>query len=364
LKEEALTIHTPGEGKGSWYYSPRFLPWLRENLTRFDIVIIHGLWQFHGYAVQKIFRQLKKRGGNKLPALFIMPHGMLDPYFQSVPGRKLKAIRNRYYWKLIENKTVNGADGILFTCLEEQRLASMPFRPYYPKKEAVAGLGVQEPPFFVENMQKAFLEKCPSVMNSNYLLFLGRIDEKKGVDLLVEAYKNLAGKYAGKEKQLPMLVIAGPGQDTPYGEKIKQIVASSSLIRSSVAFTGMLKGDAKWGAFYCAEAFVLPSHQENFGIALVEAMACGTPVLISNKVNIWQEVNKARAGLVEDDTAAGTCLLLEGWDKLSTEERGLMGSGARQCFEKQFSVEMAARQMLQALAIEHKPAVVQKFVTS
>src|SRR5882757_196658 len=133
LTEEPLVIHTPGEGRGAWYYTSRFIPWLEENCTRFDIVIIHGLWQFHGYAVQKMFRQLKKKGVSNLPALYIMPHGMLDPYFQAVPGRKLKAIRNWCYWKWIENKMVNGADGVLFTCLEEQRLAALSFSPYAPK---------------------------------------------------------------------------------------------------------------------------------------------------------------------------------------------------------------------------------------
>jgi glycosyltransferase involved in cell wall biosynthesis len=250
----------------------------------------------------------------------------------------------------------------LFTCREEQRLAGIPFSPYAPKHAAVAGLGVQQPPLFTENMQKAFLGKCHAVMNRNYLLFLGRIDEKKGVDLLVDAYKKIAEDSGADD--LPMLVIAGPGLDTPYGEKIKQLVAASPLLESMVAFTGMLEGDAKWGAFYCADAFVLPSHQENFGIALVEAMACSKPVLISNKVNIWQEVIKGQAGLAADDTAPGILSLLTKWTTMHPEQQKRMAARARQCYEKQFSVEMAARQMLQALDIDHRPASVKKFVAS
>ena len=364
LAEEPLAIHTPGEGRGAWYYTPGFIPWLQENCTRFDIVIVHGLWQFHGYAVQKMFRQMKKRRVNQLPAVYIMPHGMLDPYFQAGRGRKLKAVRNWCYWKLIESKMVNGADGILFTCREEQKLADLPFSPYAPKRAAVAGLGVQEPPLFTVNMQRAFLGKCHAVMNRSYLLFLGRIDEKKGVDLLVDAYKKIVEDYSSETEDLPMLVIAGPGLDTPYGEKIQQMVAASPLLQSYVAFTGMLEGDAKWGAFYCADAFILPSHQENFGIALVEAMACGKPVLISNKVNIWQEVIKAQAGLAADDTAAGILSLLTKWTTMHHEQQKRMAAWARQCYEKQFSVEMAARQMLQALGIDHKPASVKKYVAS
>ena len=355
LSEELFVIHTPGEGRSAWYYSPGLIPWLQTNCIRFDIVIVHGLWQYHGYAVQKVFRQLKKREIPQLPAVYVMPHGMLDPWFQAVPGRRLKAIRNWCYWKLIENKMVNGADGILFTSLEEQTLASLPFRPYMPKHAAVVGLGVQQPPFFTENMQKAFLNRCPEVMNRNYLLFLGRIDEKKGVDLLLEAYDQIAADYPMENNQFPMLVIAGPGLDTPYGKKIKKIVANSPLLKSQVAFTGMLNGDAKWGAFYCADAFILPSHQENFGIALVEALACSKPALISNKVNIWREVIETQGGLAEDDTLSGTLSLLNRWMTLRPEQQQLMGVRARQCYERQFSVETAAKRMLRAIGIDHKP---------
>jgi glycosyltransferase involved in cell wall biosynthesis len=359
LKESPFVIHTPGEGQSAWYYSSGLKPWLKINYIRFDIVIVHGLWQYHGYALQRLFRQLKKRI-TRLPAVYVMPHGMLDPWFQAVRGRRVKAIRNWCYWKLIEKKLVNGADGILFTSLEEQTLASQPFRPYKPKHTAVVGLGVQGPPLFTENMQKAFLNRCPEVMNRNYLLFLGRIDEKKGVDLLLEAYDKIAVDYsvdnASENYQFPMLIIAGPGLDTPYGKKIKKIIATSRLLKFLVAFPGMLSGDAKWGAFYCADAFVLASHQENFGMALVEALACGTPVLISNKVNIWREVVETQGGLAEDDTAAGTLSLLNRWMTMRPEQQRLMGVRAKQCYESQFSVEMATKRMLRALGIDHKPA--------
>src|SRR6202011_5454174 len=88
LTEEAFVIHTPGSGKGSWCYNSKLVPWLRGNLDRFDVVMVHGLWLYHGYAVQKVIRFLKKhqlsidQEKSKVPKVFIMPHGMLDPYFQ------------------------------------------------------------------------------------------------------------------------------------------------------------------------------------------------------------------------------------------------------------------------------------------
>ena len=94
-------------------------------------------------------------------------------------------------------------------------------------------------------------------------------------------------------------MIAGPGLDTAFGREMRQLAESlcpqpSTLTpQPAVFFPDMLTGDAKWGALYGCEAFVLPSHQENFGIAVVEALACGKPVLISNQVNIWREIEAA-----------------------------------------------------------------------
>ena len=114
------------------------------------------------------------------------------------------------------------------------------------------------------------------------------------------------------------LVIAGPDEEGLKPELLS--LASEAGVSDRVHFPGMLQGDAKWGAFYAAEAFVLPSHQENFGVAVAEALACGTPVLISNQVNIWREIAEDGVGLVEDDDLAGTMRLLERWRDLPPEE--------------------------------------------
>jgi glycosyltransferase involved in cell wall biosynthesis len=83
----------------------------------------------------------------------------------------------------------------------------------------------------------------------------------------------------------------------------------------------MVTGDAKWGAFFGAEAFILPSHQENFGIAVAEALACGKPVLLADKVNIAEEIADDGAGLMELDTPEGTLRLLQGWISMTVQER-------------------------------------------
>ena len=116
-----------------------------------------------------------------------------------------------------------------------------------------------------------------------------------------------------------------------------------------ITWTGMLSGDLKWGAFRSAEAFVLPSHQENFGIAVVEALACGTPVLISNRINIWREIIADGAGVAEDDTAEGILRLLKAWLARTPGERKKMSECARLCFNTRFRSEEAAANLLRVL---------------
>jgi glycosyltransferase involved in cell wall biosynthesis len=111
----------------------------------------------------------------------------------------------------------------------------------------------------------------------------------------------------------------------------------------------MLSGDLKWGAFRAADVFILPSHQENFGLAVVEALACGVPVLISNRINIRREIQTDRAGLVAADTLAGTRDLLRRWQRLAEGERQAMRVAAARSFRQRFEIERAAQHLVGAL---------------
>ena len=124
-------------------------------------------------------------------------------------------------------------------------------------------------------------------------------------------------------------------------------------VAHAITWTGMLRGDLKAGAFHAAETFVLPSHQENFGIAVAEALSCRIPVLISNKVNIWREVCADQAGFAADDTLAGTRQLLHKWLALSREERERMAHNAARCFSQRFHIDTAAINIL-LLVAQHR----------
>lgn len=353
-KAAPFITHALGPGRGPWQYSTKLIPWLVANLARFDAVILHGLWLYHGYALRQALRRLQRQqpaaGSPKIPVprFFVMPHGMLDPYFQKAPDRKLKALRNWIYWRLFERKMIAYADAILFTCETECLLSRNSFSPYQPKRELVVGLGVEQPPTYMPAMREAFLTKCPECADRPYLLFLSRLHEKKGVDLLLRAYGQLARDQAFSAQTFPALVIAGPGLETPYGEGLRQLAAELP-VPATVLFPGMLTGAAKWGAFYNCQAFVLPSHQENFGIAVVEALACGNPVLISNQVNIWREIESAGGGIIAADTLAGTQHLLGHWYQLPELAKRAIGEQARDAYHKYFTIELATTKLATAL---------------
>jgi glycosyltransferase involved in cell wall biosynthesis len=166
------------------------------------------------------------------------------------------------------------------------------------------------------------------------MLFLGRLHVKKGVEMLIDAFRAV---------RPPMrLVVAGPPDTAAYGERLRRRAEGLP-----VDFVGMLRGEEKWGALAAAEVFALPSHQENFGVAVAEALAAGTPVLVSERVNIWREIVEAGAGWAEPDDAAGTRRLVERW---VAEGNAGMRERAAACFAARFDIASTARRFAALLA--------------
>ncbi|MGC4072099.1 MAG: glycosyltransferase [Nibricoccus sp.] len=329
-----------GPAKTSYAYSHRVRPWLEKNLGRYDAVIMHGLWQFLGLAVRSVARE-------KGVPYFVIPHGMLDPSIRET--YPIKHVKKWLYWQLIERRILRDARAVFFTCQEERRLARKTF-PFYRCNERVIAYGAARPEGFPDNWSAAWSTRCPSADRRRYFLFLGRIHSKKGVELLIRAYGKITRTYAVSHGGTPPdLVIAGPCVDERYLATLKTL-AQAEGVGASVHWPGMLTGEAKWGALAGAEAFVLPSYQENFGIAVVEALACGTPVLISNRVNIWSELDADNVALVEPATQDGITRLLERWLLLTADARAKMGEAAKASFEKRFEIGYAATNFAEQLS--------------
>lgn len=217
-------------------------------------------------------------------------------------------------------------------------------------RERRVKFGIAPPPQGVEQQKAAFRSLLPQVERRPFLLFLSRIDSKKGCDLLVKAFAQVAPAHPDL-----LLVMAGP--DGAGWRPELEAMASQLGVADRIVWPGMVTGDAKWGAFRLAQAFVLPSHQENFGIAVAESLACGTPVLISNKVNIWREIEAGGAGLVGEDDLAGTIATLEAFLRLTPQACEEMRTHAEQVFLEHFDLSLWGMELIDILEQEILPHV-------
>jgi glycosyltransferase involved in cell wall biosynthesis len=199
-------------------------------------------------------------------------------------------------------------------------------------KGYVVPYGCSRPPDNTEELKEAFYERLPELRGNRFMLYLGRIHPKKGCDLLIHSF----AKYASADPGLH-LVMAGP-DPKDWGAELQELVAQADLT-GRVHWPGMLKGDVKWGSFYASEVFILPSHQENFGIAVAEALACGKAVLLSDKVNIAPQIEKDGAGLMEPDTQEGTDALVRDWIALPAQARAAMESQALITFRERYDMQ-------------------------
>jgi glycosyltransferase involved in cell wall biosynthesis len=326
-------VHALGPSRLRYGYTARFVPWLSVNARRFDAVIVNGIWQYHSLATRQVL------AGTGIP-YFVFTHGMLDPWFKHT--YLLKHLKKWLYWPWAEYRVLRDARAVIFTCEDERQLARRSFW-LYKVNEAVTAYGTSSPPENGKELAVSFLASHPELKDRRIVLFLSRIHEKKGCDLLLQAF----AQVAALDSRLHLLM-AGPDQ-TGWAAGALRALAERLGIAHRISWPGMLQGDAKWGAFYAAQVFCLPSHQENFGIVVAEALACGKPVLISNKVNIWREIETEGAGFVDDDTVAGTLRNLQRWLALDPAEYEQMVDRARQCFSQRFHIRRAAERLIEII---------------
>lgn len=333
LKGLPLPVYALGPGTLSYGFSPRFVPWLRENARNYDAVIVNGLWQYHSFGAWRVLR-------NSDTPYAVFTHGMLDPWFKRT--YPLKHLKKWMYWPWGEYRVLRDANAVLFTCEEERVLARESFW-LYSCNEVVVNLGTASPSADSEAQACAFFDRFPNLREKRLALFMGRIHPKKGCDLAIQAFAKILAKDPDWH-----LVMAGPDQ---VGWQAKLSSISEQLkIANRITWAGMISGDVKWGAFRASEIFVLPSHSENFGMVVAEALACSVPALISDKVNIWREIESDGAGLVFPDDLAGTANLLLRWSQMPKAEKNAMRQRARECFLNRFEIQKAASALMNAIS--------------
>jgi glycosyltransferase involved in cell wall biosynthesis len=300
---------------------------LRRQIPAFDLVHIHSLYLFHDLVTGHYCRRYG------IPYL-MRPHGTLDPFLH----RRHRG-RKRLMEKWFENRNIRGAAALHFTTYREAELAA----PYtFGTPGLVVPLGVGNDEFATLPEPGSFRRRHPEIGDRRIILFFGRINFKKGLDLLARAFGAVA-----RRRQDVHLVIAGPDNEGWGGRVRTWLEAEGAEARTT--FTGMLLGPERLAVLRDATLFALPSYSENFGLAVVEAMAAGLPVIISDQVNIWQEVKAGGAGrVVPCDAAALADQILDLLDRPEVAQQ--MGRKGRALVQERFQWPQVGRSLAEAYA--------------
>lgn len=300
---------------------------LKTAVAEADLLHCHTLWS-----------PLVSRGAGLARKLgrphVLAPHGMLDPY-----SFKQRWLKKRLYLECIERKTISAATRVIFTAIEERELAEKTFGLI--ANAEVVPLGADRSLENREALRNRFFLQNQDLRGKQILLFMGRLHPKKRPDILPDVISAINTSFPDAT-----LVFAGTGEEA-YIESIRRRAQLLGL-GDNVRFLGHLSGEAKFSALAAADVFLLPSHQENFGIAVAEALHAGVPVVLTRNVNIWREIEDANAGIAvtEDDldkrlASAVTALLSD--DK----RRAMMSRNAQKLASDAFSWDTSCKRTLQ-----------------
>lgn len=265
----------------SW--NPALGRYLRARLQNFDVVHIYGLYDFLGPATAAACRE------REIPYV-VEPIGMFVPIVRNLWMK-------RRYHRFLGRKMFAGASAIIATA--EQERAELISGGIPKEKIVLRRNGVDTPKSFPAQGIFRGLLKIPR--NAKLILFLGRLSQKKSPDLLLRAFAS--EKVSELPARIPVhLAFVGP-DEAGMLTKLKQMAAKLSLAER-VHFLGPLGGEAKWGAYRDAEVFVLPSQNENFGNTAAEAVASGTPVIVTDQCGIAPLLDGIAGLVVRHDEGA------------------------------------------------------------
>lgn len=308
--ETVPAIFFPRQWSEAYKYSHPLAHWLGERTRDFDVVHIHAVFS---HACLAAAQTCRKQG---VPYV-VRPLGTLDPW-----SLKQKRFRKELFWHLGVRQMLRGAAAMHYTTVAERRLAE---ESLGLTRGAVIPLGIEADLF---EQTKSSL---PPLVTAPYVLVLSRLHHKKGLDILLPAFLSLAKRSEFVEWKL---VLAGEGE-AHYVDALKSL-AKSCGANGNVVFTGWLDGEQRKAILRAASLLALTSYQENFGLCVVEALACGVPVLLSPHVNLAKEIERSGAGWIAPlDIAALEQTLA---DTLRDEEgRAQRGTIGREFVRRRFT---------------------------
>lgn len=305
-------------------FSLNLLKWLNIHAHEYDVAHIHALFSPVSSAAATVCRQ------HNLPYI-LRPLGTLDP-----ADLQKKQQLKKLYVNIIERQNLAGAAAIHFTSEQEAKVSA---RFGVSTRDLVIPLGVIPHEKKAENI---IINQLHIPNDVPLILFMSRIDPKKGLNLLIPALDKLLA--SGNQFHF---VLAGTNpQDPDYEQQIKDQITNSPL-RSHTTITGFVTGELKASLLQAADLFVLPSYYENFGIAVAEAMVAGVPVVISDQVHIWQQVRDSESGWVGTTEVESLLELLQ-QALQNPQERQRRGLNAQNYALQHFSWDAIAKQMIQA----------------
>ena len=249
-----------------------------------DIVHLHNPWDTLNPALAEAARAAGK-------PYVISSHGMLDDWCMAE-----KALKKRVYLALFAKRLLDGAAWVHYTAQAEQQQS----QKWAPRSRSfVAPLLMDLSAYSQPIGPDEALKNFPNLADEaeTRLLFLSRVDPKKGVDVLIRCVAELS-----RRRVACRAFIAGPGNEA-YVHQLKGI-AEELGVADRIHFLGMVKGSLKWSLYRACDLFVLPTHQENFGIVLVEAMGSALPTITTPQVDIWQELQEHGARIAEGTVPA------------------------------------------------------------
>jgi glycosyltransferase involved in cell wall biosynthesis len=284
-----LMSEFPVRGPNKFRYLLNFRKYLEQEGRSFDLFVLHGSYQYATYAAARFCQKAK------IPYIFT-PHGSLDPAV-----RRKHALRNRLVDFCYHDRVIQPAAAWHFTS-EEERIDCE--RQVWGKS-FIEPLGIDVDRIPAGRPTGKFRKQYDIPADAVLLLFLSRITRKKGIDILIEAFRQLTADCPNV-----FLALCGPVDEDMRG--LVQEALDDEKIGCRLILTGLVLGDNKDDAFFDADCFVLPTYSENFGIAAFEALAYGLPLLTTTGMNLHKEIAESgRAMVVRPDAVALHSALLK-----------------------------------------------------